>query len=583
MRFSVPLCLTLLAPLAAHADDPLATRFAQVAENDPLGESVTRVVYLSQNWSPSESLRFYFTSQGSQVIPYEWFLALEQPDSQARFRDNQNLLKYRYLTQTPSPSNPDGLPVGFVADDGNNRRWLGFTCAACHTTEIHLGNTAYRVDGGPGQGDIEGLLVSMTQALRQTRDNPDKFARFAHAVLGDRDTTAGQALLKTQLSATIARRDAYNLRNFPNYNPVAAPPPPSHYARLDAFGAIINEVYHHSVRAADNTSPTVNTRPADAPVSYPFLWDTPQHDKVQWIGIDNGGPLDILSLARNVGEVLGVFADFQIPEDPDLLSLGYASTVRRDALVELEDLVKRLWSPQWPADFPPINRTAAQAGRSLYVTHCIQCHADINRTDPFRRITAVMDDAKTDPRTAANFVTRSGPAGKLAGAPLKVIPIPFGPRIGQVADAKTMLSNTVIGTILGVLKDPPPDPLAQITFQVRAGDNAALEAAVPSYKYKSRPLNGIWATAPYLHNGSVPNLAELLQPTSKRSTSFSIGNRAFDPVNVGFRTDVAGFPRFQVNDAAGQPIPGNSNAGHEYGTNLNDEQRSQLLEYLKTL
>ncbi len=49
-------------------------------------------------------------------------------------------------------------------------------------------------------------------------------------------------------------------------------------------------------------------------------------------------------------------------------------------------------------------------------------------------------------------------------------------------------------------------------------------------KYKGRPLNGIWATAPYLHNGSVPNLDALLQPAAKRPASFSIGVRTFDPV-----------------------------------------------------
>ena len=86
--------------------------------NDPLGEPVTNVVYLEQNWSPGQSLQFYFTAQGSQIIPYDWFLALEQADSTTLFRDNQNILKYRYLAQNPGPMNPDGLPVGFVAEQG---------------------------------------------------------------------------------------------------------------------------------------------------------------------------------------------------------------------------------------------------------------------------------------------------------------------------------------------------------------------------------------------------------------------------------------------------------------------------------
>ncbi len=105
-------------------------------------------------------------------------------------------------------------------------------------------------------------------------------------------------------------------------------------------------------------------------------------------------------------------------------------------------------------------------------------------------------------------------------------------------------------------------------------------------QYKARPLDGIWATAPYLHNGSVPNLDELLQPAAKRSTSFSIGVRTFDPVRVGYLTNVAVFPKFNVKDANGNSIVGNTNAGHEgdeYGTNLSAEERGQLIEYLKSL
>ena len=81
----------------------------------------------------------------------------------------------------------------------------------------------------------------------------------------------------------------------------------------------------------------------------------------------------------------------------------------------------------------------------------------------------------------------------------------------------------------------------------------------------------------------MPNLGALLQPAAKRPTSFSVGVRTFDPVQVGFLTDVPGFPRFNVNNPDGTPIIGNSNAGHEFGANLSDVERAQLLEYLKTL
>ncbi|MGZ3471785.1 MAG: di-heme-cytochrome C peroxidase [Isosphaeraceae bacterium] len=581
MRSSFILALLLAGPVAA--DEPGPTRDAFVALTDPLGEPVDKVVYLDQGWSPAVSLKFYFTSQGSQIIPYDWFLALEQADSQTLFRDNQNILKYRYLPQLPDSNNPDGLPVGFVGDSGVGRRWLGLTCAACHTNEIRFGTTGYRVDGAPTQGDVRALLSAMITAMQKTRDDPAKFERFAAKVLGNQNSSNGQLLLKAQLAAAIDKRIAYNLRNFPGYNPNEPAPAPADYARLDAVGAIVNEVFHHSVKAP--TSPTDNTRPANAPVSYPFIWDTPQQELEQWIGIaKSGGPLDVFSLSRNVGEVLGVFADFVIPDDPS--PLGYSSSVKTLGLVDLENQLKGLWSPQWPADFPPINQADAAKGKAIYQQlKCDTCHTVVtNRKDPARTIVSYMKADQTDPGTYLNFFNRTGPSGKLAGADVNLIP--FMQKIPANASAATMITNEVVGTILGSGWPAPPDYLSQISFGATRPHGVLLEHAAVSVEYKARPLNGIWATAPYLHNGSVPNLDELFQPSAQRSKSFSIGVRTFDPVRVGYLTDVAGFPKFNVNDSNGNPITGNSNAGHEgdqYGTSLSSDQRRQLIEYLKSL
>jgi hypothetical protein len=579
--FLVVLLSSTIGSLAAQNVD--LTRNAFVATHDPLGEPVANVVYLEQNWTADESLRFYFTSQGSQILPYDWFLALEQPKSVTLFRDNQNILKYRYLAQNPGPHNPDGLPVGFVLGKGTGRNWLGMTCAACHTAEVRLGTTAYRVDGGPTGGDVQAFLADLTLALQQTQTDPVKFGRFAAKILGAINSPANQAELKAQLGVVITARVGYNLRNFPGYDPAnRLPAAPSRYARLDAVGAIVNEVYYHAVKAADLTSPTVATKPADAPVSYPFLWDTPQHDVVQWLGIaKNGGPLDIFTLSRNVGEVLGVFADFLIPEDPSLLNLGYSSSVKVTEINALEDLLKSLWSPLWPADFPAIDQAAAAQGARLYQANCVSCHALIDRTNPNRKIIAVMNDSGTDPGSAENFFTRTGPSGKLNGVNANFVP--FTAKIPAVASADAMLANEVTGVILGAFKQPPPDELRQLSFHTAPSTGIRLAVVRQGAKYKGRPLNGIWATAPYLHNGSVPTLADLLQPAAKRPKSFSIGVRTFDPVRVGFLTDVPGFPRFNVDNPDGTPIPGNSNVGHEFGANLSDAERVQLLEYLKTL
>jgi hypothetical protein len=96
--------------------------------------------------------------------------------------------------------------------------------------------------------------------------------------------------------------------------------------------------------------------------------------------------------------------------------------------------------------------------------------------------------------------------------------------------------------------------------------------------YKATPLAGVWATAPYLHNASVPSLYELLLPPEKRSKSFHLGNREFDPVNVGYRTEA-----FEGGFRYDTTRPGHSNGGHAYGTEISEKDRLALLEYLKTL
>jgi len=95
--------------------------------------------------------------------------------------------------------------------------------------------------------------------------------------------------------------------------------------------------------------------------------------------------------------------------------------------------------------------------------------------------------------------------------------------------------------------------------------------------YRARSLNGIWATAPYLHNGSVPTLWDLLLPADQRPRSFKVGAREFDPVKVGFKSD--GYDGFEFNTSQ----PGNLNTGHDNYGPLSDQDRWDLIEYLKSL
>jgi hypothetical protein len=102
-----------------------------------------------------------------------------------------------------------------------------------------------------------------------------------------------------------------------------------------------------------------------------------------------------------------------------------------------------------------------------------------------------------------------------------------------------------------------------------------------TYGYAAVPLDGIWARAPYLHNGSVPSLWELLAPPNKRPQVFYRGCDIYDPQKVGFvstgqEAEKIGF-LFDTN------LSGNSNDGHLWGTDLAEDEKLTLIEYLKTL
>jgi len=129
----------------------------------------------------------------------------------------------------------------------------------------------------------------------------------------------------------------------------------------------------------------------------------------------------------------------------------------------------------------------------------------------------------------------------------------------------TVKSNTTVSGIVGRIPKP-----------FRATPVASGNCLDSLKVYKAGPLSGIWATGPYLHNGAVPSLWDLLLPSAKRPTKFNVGSRKFDSINVGFDSHDGSF---QLDTA----LPGNSNAGHSYGALLTDDERWQLIEYLKTL
>lgn len=123
-----------------------------------------------------------------------------------------------------------------------------------------------------------------------------------------------------------------------------------------------------------------------------------------------------------------------------------------------------------------------------------------------------------------------------------------------------------------------PAAIAYATFSARHAWQSPEFRIADSYV--AVPLDGLWLRAPYLHNGSVPSLRHLLEPPSARPARFWRGYDVYDPVNVGFVSDGAEAQR--AGFLYDTTLPGNSNAGHAFGTELPADAKSALLEYLKT-
>src|SRR5262249_12125108 len=152
-----------------------------------------------------------------------------------------------------------GLPVGFVIDEQDGKRYLGMTCAACHTAEIEYQKAGVpqrlRIDGAPATANFQLFLTELTAAARATLSDPARFDKFAHDVLGNRYSTARAHALKGEFEF------GGWVKEFGDFMDKSLPAQTWGAARLDAFGMIFNRVAGKDLTIPDNM------KVADAPVS----------------------------------------------------------------------------------------------------------------------------------------------------------------------------------------------------------------------------------------------------------------------------------------------------------------------------
>ena len=206
-------------------------------------------------------------------------------------------------------------------------------------------------------------------------------------------------------------------------------------------------------------------------------------------------------------------------------------TIDLEAIGRIEDWLLDFKPPLYPF---PIDQPLAQRGAGIYKEHCANCHGVSGQDFTGAQVGRVTPIALID------------------------------------TDRRRLDSYTYT--------------LAVNQSTLYAGYPHRFQHFRKTFGYANMPLDGLWVRAPYLHNGSVPTLSQLLEPVERRSKVFYRGNDLYDPMNVGFVTTAAEDKgrQFARYDTAQE---GNSNRGHEgaaYGTNLPAADKSALLEYLKT-
>ncbi|MFZ9856429.1 MAG: di-heme-cytochrome C peroxidase, partial [Limisphaerales bacterium] len=542
------------------------------------------VTWAEQGWTPEQREFYHFTSQGTIIMPVKWFMALEQPPTgiidlidpfseQPPLSNPDYLARFGLISSPKSTLNPWGLPVGLAVagDDSPARGSVGATCAACHTGELRYRGHSFRVDGSQAMADIVGLIENSYTSLLATQASSEGFSlgftwrRFSRRVLGSAYNTQTDQKLRSEVAEFVKPIKWIGWYDVA----LGLHPTKEGYGRTDAIGRIGNRVFGTYLQEPQNL------HVANAPVNFPQLWDIWKYD---WVQFDASVAQP---MARNAGEALGVMvatsflnADGSSNLSPD----KWATSIHFENLEKIETQLQSLQAPRWPRQIlGAVNMDLAKAGRSLFTENCAKCHAPrpvLPPGDSFAKLAVTIVDAQvigTDPQRVLNSSQAQYDPSKLFGVPSEKLNLGEG-LFAVTEGTKEWFYDT---------NDFSPEKRGFYDGFDRPN------AVGFKMQYKAVPLDGIWATAPYLHNGSVRNMYELLSPVEQRARKFWVGLSDYDPVLLGLgpKSNDQGF---ELDTAK----TGNGNGGHEFngvqrpgviGRLLSHDERMAIIEYLKVL
>ncbi len=590
---------------------------------------------------------------------YDWFVNLELPWGKERLASPGQMRAYGFqVDNEPTGANPHLLPVGFTKhfDPVLGEDVLDVTCAACHTGALRVpqanGTTvSLRIDGGQAMhaftaANMPHFVPVLLASMTSTYVNPFKFDRFARKVLGAEPDRAAKKALRGEFSKTLNAL----LKMGYNENRHGLAPVKEGYARTDALTRIANMVFGDHIKPG-------NYKPGNAPVSYPPVWDIWKFDWVQYSASVAQPMARNLGESLGVGATYAFLDRYGRPIDT---ALRYDTTTRLLDLHDIELTLRKLRPPEWPEDLlGPVDRDKAIAGGLHFIRTCQGCHGPHPASERQRAIemplktadqphwrmkTLGVDEIGTDPNAAMNFVEYTfdlTPTGLTIGEVRDVVshewtqqteralkfdypdvhaectagePLSEGVDCGPWSRDKQRLDTEMTRGLdaidLSAVTNGQGLNYFGLLMKRRLYEEAgfsedriqdlngfgALDLPEVAAQYKARPLAGAWSTAPYMHNGSIRNLYQVLSPQHERDTRFFIGRPDFDTRQVGLALADGqdGGSWFDTS------IDGNANTGHEFrngynawregnppqygviGPGYTPAQRYEIIEYLKT-
>jgi len=484
-------------------------------------------------WSKEDLDFFLHGSMGTEVFP--------EPVLRAFIKTYPELFPTADFSHLGLiPDHDFGWPIGFSRSPAvkhlGNLPAIGINCASCHVSQISAigSDTPIRILGTTSHFDVEAFFGSNFVAMYKTTE-PQNMKKFLAIYLGAKPAVFEGAWQEQEPKIIDAiKADPLGAMDIPpgELHTIASADLQGPFEAKSDIASRAHAMLQlfHNIRAVLHVPdpPPEKLPPASGPGrndAFGLLSASLLNSPQPYAPIKFGLVWNVYKrpwvhwdgntrspIARNLLASLGLGA----PLHGHVAELNFADVKRQTELSE------RIQPPHYPW---AIDQANARRGAKWFADRCATCHTG-PETD--QRLHSVAE-VGTDPLRANLFNQRQADG--------------FNQFLAELE-------------LKGYQK--PKEPGVRTTG-----------------KYFAPSLGGVWARSPYLHNGSVRTMTELLAPPNERSRSFHRGSTRFDPAVMGYADEGAYF--FDTSTT------GNSNAGHNYGTDLSADQKRELIEYLKTL